>query len=96
MSKTALLGASLGAAAGLLRLGQAAAGGLGFETALPGILAIVFALVGAWGAYMVKKSSRGLRPLLGGALGGLIAIDIWFLPAAVLFVVVAVWAWRSK
>jgi hypothetical protein len=92
----AMTGAALGAGAGLFSLGQAAAAGISPETAVPGLLAMAFSAIGVWGSIqLTKQATRFLRALLGAAIGGLVAVDLLFIPAGLLLAVAGFLVWRD-
>ena len=94
--KITLAGVAWGTGAAVFSLGQAVAGGISPEAAVPGLLALVFSAVGAWGSSLISSNkSKSLRMLLACALGGLVSVDILYVPAAILVAAAALMVWRT-
>lgn len=92
----ALIGFLLGGGAGLFLLGKAVAiGSCSLESVIPGLLALAFATFGGWGRLRAQSSKQAIWALLGSALGGLIAVDLLYVPAAVFLALAAFSTWRA-
>lgn len=94
-TKLIIIGVVLAAATGVLMLVPAIATGPRLQSVFPGLLVLAFAAAGGWGGAAPTLKQK-LRALLGASLGGLVIAGLYFVPAALVFVVAAVVSWRSK
>jgi len=95
--RLAILGTVLGCGAALFMLGQAMATEPTLVGMTMGILTLAFSGFGYWGGVLTaRQSSRATRPLLGATIGGLVAADMLFIPAALAFAISAYLNWRAN
>jgi len=96
VNKLVVAGAVLGGTAGIFLLGQGLGTSPSLEAVVPGLLSLAFAGLGVWGGVRAAADSKkGLRALIGAAIGGLLAADILFIPAALALLVAAFLAWQK-